>query len=665
MSFDDPASIAAQSAVAPDANPGAGGREIPAVHPQHRADLADQLFAAFVGLAIVTVCTPLRTLHSLLTWGLVAMLPLATYKDLLLVVALAWLFDGLYTIVRRRWARRVVAVAGWTSCLTLALYTYLSDIIYLIIRRPLTAGLLVAADNLRAIQASAESVITPGMIGALVMAPVWTVLIASILVGLAPEELTRLRRRFYSAAGLAATVLYFFVAHVCAFHWVPYSLLSFNPQWTLISSFFESHTPVVTDAIPPSYLDDFEPAGVRKPSGAGSFTVGGLNPAAWPRPLNVVMVVMESVGAQRVQLYGAPFDNTPGLVELARHSVVFKRVYASEAETSAAYGALFTSVYPDHDWPSITQLAPALAVPGLPAVLAKHGYRTAFIHSGQIVFDREGDFLRNHGFQELMAEPRDYPYPRDPELLPETLKWIESDPRRPFFVTLWTHDTHHPYVSSSNRDFGVHNARLNRYLNAVQATDALITELAAGLQRMGLADRTLLVVMGDHGEAFGDHNQLIHGGSVYEEEVHIPWMIENPALFPHEVVVDRLTRQVDIAPTLLALLGFSSPPAWQGANALGTELPPRAYFFAGTGNLTFGLVEGDFKYIYNFRRELDQLYDLAADPYERNNLASQPAFAETVKRDHLRLEAWVSFQNPYLERFEKPAGAEPGATGKP
>ncbi|HEY2523976.1 MAG TPA: sulfatase-like hydrolase/transferase [Candidatus Binataceae bacterium] len=659
MSFDDLTSMVAQSAVAPGAGPDADDRLASAEQAEFRVDLADYLFAAFVGLAIVTVCTPLRTLHALLTWSLVALLPLATYRDLFLVAALAWLFHGLFAIARPPWARRSVAIAGWTLCLMLALYTYLSDVIYLIIRRPLTAGLLVAADNLRAIQASAESIVTPGLVGALAVAPVWTVLIASILVGLAPEELTSLRKRFYSAAGLAATVLYLFAAHACAVRWVPYSLFSFNPQWTLISSFFERHTPVITDAIPASYFDDFEPGGVRGRPGADSFTVGGLNPAAWPRPLNVVMVVMESVGAERVQLYGAPFNNTPGLVELARHGMVFRRAYASEAETSAAYGALFTSVYPDHDWPSITQLAPALAIPGLPAVLASHGYRTVFIHSGQIVFDREGDFLRNHGFQALMAEPRDYPYPRDPELVTKTLKWIESDPNRPFFITLWTHDTHHPYVSASNRDFGVHDSKFNRYLNAVQATDTLITELAAALQKKGLADRTLLVVLGDHGEAFGDHNQLIHGGSVYDEEVHIPLMIENPVLFPRAVVVDRVMRQVDIAPTLLALLGFAAPAAWQGANALGGRLPPRAYFFAGTGNLTFGLVEGNFKYIYNFPRQLSQLYDLATDPKEKNDLSSDPAYAQMIARDHLRLEAWVSFQNPYLERFEKSAGAGP------
>src|SRR5579863_9963408 len=375
MSFDDPTPIVAQSAVAPDANPGAGESGTSAAHPEYRADLADQLFAAFVGLAIVTVCTPLRTLHSLLTWGLVALLPFATYRDLFLVVTFAWLFDGLYSIARRQWARRMVAVAGWTLCLTLALYTYLSDILYLIIRRPLTAGLLVAADNLRAIQASAESIITPDLIIALMMAPICTVLIASILAGLAPEELRRFRDRFYSRAGLLIAAVYFLGAHAWAVRYEPYSLLSFNPQWTLASSVFEDHTPVITDAIPSSLMDDFQPVGARRIGGPDRFTVAGINPAAWPRPLNVVMVVMESVGARNVQLYGAPFDDTPNLIELAHHALVFKRLYVSEGETSAAYGALFTSIYPDHDWPSITQLAPTLTVPGLPAVLESHGYR--------------------------------------------------------------------------------------------------------------------------------------------------------------------------------------------------------------------------------------------------------------------------------------------------
>ena len=618
---------------------------------EHHCGTADYLFAGFLALAIVTILTPLRTLHALLPWLTIARLPLTTFQDLFLIAVVAWIFHALLIVAKRPWMRTTVAVAGWTICLTLALYTYLSDILYLVIRRPLTAGLIVAADNLRAIQASADSIVTPGLILALALAPVYTVIIALLLVRAAPQAVQRMRSGFHSAIGLALTLLYLAGARAWTVRQVPFALASFNPQWTLVSSFFESRTPVIRDDIPPNYLEDFQPVAMRRSSAAGASVAATRFPLPMARGFNVVLFVMESVGARRVHLYGAPFDDTPNLDELASHAMVFSRAYVAEAETSAAFGAVFSSIYPDHDWPSITQLAPRLEIPGLPAVLSSHGYRTAFIHSGQTVYDREGEFLSTRGFDRIMAEPRDYPTPRDQELVPKAIDWIKQDASRPFFVTIWTHDTHHPYVSNLHNDYGVHDPNFNRYLNGVRATDDLVGQLAAALRAMGLADRTLLVVMGDHGEAFGEHGQLIHGGSVYNELMRVPLMIENPKLFSHQVVVDRLTRQIDIAPTLLSLLGLNSPDSWQGADVLGANSPTRAYLFAGTGNFTFGLVEGDFKYIYNFRRDRSQLYNLANDPAEKHNLASDPAYAELIKRDHLRLEAWVSFQNRYLARF--------------
>ena len=615
---------------------------------------AEHLFAAFVALAIVTIVTPLRTLHALLPWRLIAMLPFATFQDLFLLAAIAWLFHGFFAIAKPPWTRRLVAIAGWTVCLVLAVYSYLSGIIYLIIRRPLTFGLIAAADNLRGIQSSIDAVATPAMIAAVAMAPAYTVLIAIELERFAPGAMRRLQRGFLSVRGLLLTALFLAAAHGWAVRYVPFSLASFNPQWTLMSSAFELHTPVVTDAIPAGYLADFQPVGMRPASGAGPLVGAGFEATTSREPLNVLMVVMESVGAHRLGLYGAPFDDTPKLAEMARHALVFNRAYVAEAETSAALGALFASVYPDHDWPSITQLAPALAIPGLPAVLSSKGYRTAFMHSGQLVFDRQGEFLQSRGFDQVIDKKRDYDTPADPDLVAQALSWIKADPSRPFFLTIWTQDTHHPYVAAAQHDYGVHDIYLNRYLNAVHATDAIIGELAAALQSMGLADHTLLVITGDHGEAFGEHGQLIHGGTVYNEEVQVPLLIVNPKLFPHEVTVKRLVRQIDIAPTLLALLGFNSPATWQGADVLGADAPDRAYLFAGTGNFSFGLIEGDFKYIYDFQRDRSQLYDVVTDPNETRNLASDDAYAALMRRAHLRLEAWVSFQNYYLARYENP-----------
>jgi len=544
----------------------------------------------------------------------------------------------------------LVTVAGWTVCVTLALYGHLSTIIYLVIRRPLTLGLLVAADNLRGIQSSIHAIATPQLISELAMAPAYLVLIAISLEWFAPAAVRRMQSAFHSLWGLSFTSIFLFTAHAWAIRNVPFSLASFNPQWTLMSSAFELHTPVVKDAIPNGYLADFQPAQTHPSSALG--VPAGVALTAAESPFNVLMIVMESVGARRVGLYGSPFDDTPRISELASRALVFNRVYAAEAETSAAMGALFASVYPDHDWPSLTQLAPDLSIPGLPAVLSSKGYRTAFIHSGQLVFDRQGDFVRSRGFDQVFDRKRDADVPADTGLVAQALEWIRADPSRPFFLTVWTQDTHHPYLALQHHDYGVRNAFLSRYLDAVWATDRIIGQLAAALQTMGLADRTLIVITGDHGEAFGEHGQLIHGGTVYNEEVQVPLLIVNPRLFPREVRVNRVVRQIDIAPTLLALLGFNAPAAWQGADVFDADAPARAYLYAGTGNFSFGLVEGDYKYIYDFQRDRSQLYNLAIDPDETTNLASNSAFVDMMKRAHLRIEAWVSFQNRYLARFE-------------
>jgi lipoteichoic acid synthase len=575
--------------------------------PPPRGDSAEYLFAGFVALAMVTIVAPVRNFHALLAWRLIALLPLATCQDLFVLAVIAWFFHGLFAIAKRPLARRLVAIAGSTVCLVLALYIHLSVMICLVIRRPLTFGLIMAADNLSAIGASIDAVVTPRLIVAVAMAPAYTLLIAIGLQRFAPGAVRRWRSGFHSAAGLLLTVVYLVAAQYWAIRNLPFSLASFNPQWTLMSSAFESRTPVVTDAFPASYLDDFQPVRMRSASVAAPLVGAGFEAVPPQGPLNVVMVVMESVGAHRIELYGGPFEYTPNLAALARHAIVFNRVYAAEAETSAALGALFASVYPDHDWPSITQLAPSIAIPGLPAVLSNHGYRTAFIHAGPLDFDREGEFLGTRGFGQVISRKRDDYLPADSALVSQALSWMEADPSRPFFLTIWTLDTHHPYRAIGKHDYGVHDPYFNRYLNAVHESDALVGKLAATLQSMGLTDRTLLVITGDHGEAFGEHGQLIHGATVYDEEVRVPLLIVNSRLFPHQVTVKRVVRQIDIPPTMLALLGYRAPEQWQGFDVLGADPPARAYLFAGTGNFCFGLVEDDFKYIYDFQRDRSQL----------------------------------------------------------
>jgi lipoteichoic acid synthase len=376
-----------------------------------------------------------------------------------------------------------------------------------------------------------------------------------------------------------------------------------------------------------------------------------LGPSPSPRPLNILMIVMESVGSHRLGLYGAPYDDSPEISRLARHGAVFDQVYVSFAATSPAMGALFCSLYPEHGWYTMQGLMPNIGVPGLAQVLADHGYRTGFIHSGTMEFDNQGEFLHDHGFADILSEPRDYDAPRDAEMLPKALNWIKADPSKPFFLTLWTQDTHHPYVAAKSRDYGEANPYLNRYLNAVRTADDLIGNLARALDEMKLTNDTLIVITGDHGEAFGEHSQTAHGFSVYQEEISVPFVFVNPRLFPQKLEIKRMGRQIDFAPTILSMLGYEQPSAWQGTSLFATEGPTRAYLFSAKGNSTLGLIEGSYKYIYDFNLKRAELYDITADPSEQHDLSSNPTLADMMQRDHLRLEAWLKFQNAYLAGF--------------
>ena len=607
---------------------------------------SEYFFAGCVGLGLMLLTARVVIARDSF---LLPLLPLLFYQDLFALVVFAWLFHGLFALAKSGTAHRVASAAAWALIVLWAIYTPITVVIYATIGFPLTSQLLATSEGVHASILQALSFLRLASIPMMALA---VLVVAESFRRLAPGVLHQMYRGFYSITGVAFTIVYVVSVHTLVVRYDYYQPVVSNPEWAFLASLFERDRPIVSDIVPAAYMDDFLPAGQRAQLPAVRNTA--LATAFSHRPLNVIMIVMESVGARRLQLYGAANRDSPELIRLARHGALFKRLYASEAYTSSAMAGLFCSIYNQHSWWTILGQAPTIGVTGIATVLGAHGYRTAFIHSGQMLFDHQGLFIRSHGFSQLISDDRDYDTPRDGEMFSNALNWVKADPSRPFFLTLWTQDTHHPYLQASDRYNIVRRSSLDRYLKAVQSTDALIGQLAHALAEMGLADSTLLVITGDHGEAFGEHGQLIHGFTVYDEEVRVPLLIVNPKLFPHQVVVNSLGSQIDIAPTLLGMLGYPEPSLWQGRSLL-TDLPrSRAYLFSAHGNFTLGLVEGDFKYIYNFNRDRAELYDLATDPYERDNLSSDPKYAPFVRRAHLRLEAWISFQNRYIAQLVKP-----------
>ena len=194
----------------------------------------------------------------------------------------------------------------------------------------------------------------------------------------------------------------------------------------------------------------------------------------------------------------------------------------------------------------------------------------------------------------------------------------------------------------------------NRYLTALRHGDAAFGDLMGALERAGELDDTLVIVLGDHGEAFLQHGQLSHAGHIYEENVHVPLVLINQKRLPpgrHEAVRGLL----DVAPTILHSAGRQTPAGWQGRSLLAPNRPNRTYYFAPFSDLLFGCRDGNLSYIFNASDGSHELYDLSIDPEQRRNLAQTRR--EDVRSLHERVAAWVQYQHGLYGRLFAPNAA--------
>jgi arylsulfatase A-like enzyme len=171
----------------------------------------------------------------------------------------------------------------------------------------------------------------------------------------------------------------------------------------------------------------------------------------------------------------------------------------------------------------------------------------------------------------------------------------------------------------------------------------------AGLRARGLDQDTIVVVTGDHGEAFGEpHPTWGHGFKLYDEGIRVPLMIWSPALFPAGKRVATVGGQVDLNPTITDLLGLEPSRQWEGHSLLARSRPSRAYFYAANDDYLLGVREGSFKYVWNATRGREALYDLEKDPGEQTSVAA--AHPEKCKVLRQRLAAWKLHAGQRLAR---------------
>jgi hypothetical protein len=369
--------------------------------------------------------------------------------------------------------------------------------------------------------------------------------------------------------------------------------------------------------------------------------LSGLRGAAAGR--NVIVIHLESTGAQYLPSYGAAEDPMPNLSALARQGIVFENAYSAYPETIRSFFAVQCSTFPALD--TGPEDYEGVQTPGIAQVLANAGYRTGLFHSGRFMYLGMDSVIRNRGYQTLedagdIGGVRESSFGIDePSTVRRILTWIDSAPRERFFVSYLPIAGHHPYATSSRGPFP-DDTEIGRYRNALHEADEALGLLLDGLRHRGLLEKTLFVLFGDHAEAFGQHpGNYGHTLFIYEENVRVPLVVAVPGLFKESVDVTRVASLIDVTPTILDLLGITPSKQWQGQSLLRDQ--ERMALFVTDYSLGFlGLRDGRWKLIHELESGQSWLFDLSKDPEERHNLAiGYPERTATYRQHLLRWSA--------------------------
>ncbi len=393
---------------------------------------------------------------------------------------------------------------------------------------------------------------------------------------------------------------------------------------------------------------------------AAALSVAPSSAAVRP-DLNVLLITIDTVRADRLGCYGYAGAGTPNLDRLAAEGVRFANTYAQVPLTLPSHCSIMTGMDPaDHRVHNNGTYSLGPEIPTLAGLLKARGYRTAaFIAS----FTLDSRFGLARGFdvyddnvqgEEALKSFRSER--RAGAVLAALAPWLESIRGERFLCWAHFYDPHLPYAPPPPFDA---EYRDRKYDGEIAYVDLIIGKLLDLLKEKGLENTTLIVVAGDHGEALGEKKEIDHGLFLYDGTLRVPMIVRLGKDLPAGRVVSSRVRLIDIMPTVLDSLGIPVPSGVRGTSLLPyargkrtADLPvhietfyPRETF--GWSALT-GLIDGVWKYI---RAPTPELYDLPLDPHEEKNLASaEPA----VLREEARK----------LDEFIARSGARKGPAGR-
>jgi cytochrome c-type biogenesis protein CcmH/NrfG len=336
----------------------------------------------------------------------------------------------------------------------------------------------------------------------------------------------------------------------------------------------------------------------------------------------VILISIDTLRSDHLPVYGYREVSTPAIDSLRRDGLLFERAYAHVPLTLPSHAAVFSGTLPTHNGVR-DNLGYSVdsSTTYLPCLLREHGYATGAAVSSFVLrretgiagcFDFFDDEIRTRSGRGLGGLQRP-----GAETLSQALAWLRRQSGDRFLLWLHVYEPHAPY--DPPEPFASRYA--SAYDGEIAAADAVVGELLAELHRSGIYDRALIVLFSDHGEGLGEHGEEGHGALLYRHDLQVPLMLKLPRAARAGAAERRPVGLIDVAPTILEVLGLSAPAAMDGGSLLRQESRP-VYSETWAPRLHYGWseltswIDGSDHLIEGPDPEL---YDLVADPAETTN----------------------------------------------
>jgi arylsulfatase A-like enzyme len=393
---------------------------------------------------------------------------------------------------------------------------------------------------------------------------------------------------------------------------------------------------------------------------------------------NILLITIDALRADHLSCYGYHRKTSPFIDELCSQSVQFEAAISQAPHTYPSLPRMMTSHYN-------TSLTIPLKANTMPEVLKDKGYiSVGIIHNAGAEISASNPFEfggLKQGFDHFIVPDLDsydsekQIYARDKRytakwVTHEAINFLNSQRNKKFFLWLHYFDPHDPYAPPEEFDkkfgsnyrgpyngdvrktannfiklFGISRSALSAedrqhiidlYDGEIAYTDKYIGILLDELKRLNLLENTIIIIGSDHGESFGEHNIWTHGYSLYDAEIRVPLIIYYPSLLPTHKITKVVAQNIDIMPTVLALLGFQIPKELMGTNLLPiitNKSSINDYYSFSSFESLFCIRDRQYKLIVCSELEMQyEFYNLIEDKNEQFNLYNQKEYTELINK---------------------------------